>query len=151
LGKLPGILVGPYSDVYGFGRTCYFALLGTPLPDDGERAALPTPWQRLLSECTARAVAHRLPDFAAVLARLAQLPAWLHVQRTTQRISHGGHPLLPHRRAVRRVLQLRPLPDPAARQDLADQRALLPGAEVRRHAARGGDPPGRLANDRRPP
>ena len=36
-----GGAVGPYSDVYGFGRTCYFALLGTPEPDDMEKESLP--------------------------------------------------------------------------------------------------------------
>ena len=30
MGKLKGIPVGPYSDVFGFGKTCCFALFGTP-------------------------------------------------------------------------------------------------------------------------
>jgi len=41
LGQLPRLAVGAYSDVYGFGRSCYFALLGTPEPDDEEKEVLP--------------------------------------------------------------------------------------------------------------
>ena len=41
LGQLDGA-VGPHSDVYGFGKTCYFALLGTPDPDDVEKKACPS-------------------------------------------------------------------------------------------------------------
>ena len=32
MGKLPGVEVGPPSDVYGFGKTCCYALFQTPLP-----------------------------------------------------------------------------------------------------------------------
>src|SRR5207302_2004291 len=32
LGRLPGVAVGPAADVYGFGRTCCFALFQTPQP-----------------------------------------------------------------------------------------------------------------------
>src|SRR5205823_6338404 len=32
MGKLKGVPVGTYSDVYGFGKTCCFALFGTPQP-----------------------------------------------------------------------------------------------------------------------
>jgi serine/threonine protein kinase len=73
MGKLQGAPVGPYSDVYGFGRTCYFALLGTPEPDDGEKETLPDEWRRLLSQCTARKVESRIQDFSAVLDRLKDL------------------------------------------------------------------------------
>jgi tetratricopeptide (TPR) repeat protein len=73
MGQAPGVSVGKYSDVYGFGRTCYFALLGTPDPDDGEKDVLPEAWRRLLSQCTRRKETNRLPDFAAVLAELARM------------------------------------------------------------------------------
>ncbi len=73
MGKLPGVAVGPYSDVYGFGRSCYFALLGTPEPDDEEKESLPDSWRRFLSSCTRRKVAKRLQDFTAVLTELAQV------------------------------------------------------------------------------
>jgi serine/threonine protein kinase len=32
MGKLKGVAVGPSSDVYGFGKTCCFALFGTAQP-----------------------------------------------------------------------------------------------------------------------
>jgi tRNA A-37 threonylcarbamoyl transferase component Bud32 len=75
MGKLPGVAVGPYSDVYGFGKTCYYALLNTPEPDDMERDSLPEPWRRLLSRCTGRTIANRLPDFAVVVAGLREVAA----------------------------------------------------------------------------
>ncbi len=77
MGRLEGGQVGAHSDVYGFGKTCYFALLGTPEPDDVERESLPEPWRKFLSRCTGRKVAHRFPDFAAVLSGLSgiQTPA----------------------------------------------------------------------------
>jgi hypothetical protein len=75
LGRLPDVPVGAYSDVYSFGKTCYYALLETPDPDDVEKARLPLAWRQLLSRCTGRTVANRLPDFTAVLEELAKLPA----------------------------------------------------------------------------
>jgi serine/threonine protein kinase len=75
MGKLPGVAVGPYSDVFGFGKTCYYALLATSEPDDVERDSLPEQWRKFLSRCTGRTIANRLPDFAAVLAGLRDLAA----------------------------------------------------------------------------
>jgi hypothetical protein len=75
MGKLPGVPLGPYSDVYGFGRTCYYALFGTPDPDDHEKEGLPELWRALLRDCTAKVVARRPPDFTAVLRRLPGEPA----------------------------------------------------------------------------
>jgi tetratricopeptide (TPR) repeat protein len=70
-----GVAPGPPADVYSFGRLCYFALLGTPEPDDEEKETLPVAWRKLLSMCTARSVARRLDDFQAVLRRLSQITA----------------------------------------------------------------------------
>jgi tetratricopeptide (TPR) repeat protein len=75
LGIVDGTAAGPSSDVYSFGRLCYFALLGTAEPDDDERDTLPPPWRKLLGLCTARNLARRLPSFQAVLKRLGQLAA----------------------------------------------------------------------------
>jgi serine/threonine protein kinase len=72
MGRLPGVSLGPHSDVYGFGRTCYFALLGTPDPDDRQKATLPQGWRRFLADCTARP-SNRLPNFGVVLKRLVHL------------------------------------------------------------------------------
>ena len=73
MGQLPGAAVGPYSDVWGFGKTCYYALLKVPNPDDGEKESLPDNWRRLLGQCTGRRLVNRLPDFAAVLAKLESI------------------------------------------------------------------------------
>src|SRR5262249_44222577 len=67
MGDLEGVAVGSYSDVYGFGKSCYFALLGTPVPDDEEKESLPESWRKLLSKCTSRKVDKRLQNFAEVL------------------------------------------------------------------------------------
>lgn len=89
-GRLKGVEVGPYSDVYSFGKTCYFALLGTADPDDEEKERLPGPLRKLLSQCTARTVEKRLPDFAAVLERLAQVEAELGLGGTAARPGRAG-------------------------------------------------------------
>jgi tetratricopeptide (TPR) repeat protein len=75
LGRLEGTAVAPHSDVYSFGKTCYFALLKTPEPDDEEKEGLHPFWRKLLGGCTARGVAKRLPDFGAVIERLDQFQA----------------------------------------------------------------------------
>jgi serine/threonine protein kinase len=73
LGEAPGVPVAAWSDVYSFGRTCYFALLGTPEPDDDEKDTLPDGWKKLLSRCTARRADRRLASFAEVLQELHKL------------------------------------------------------------------------------
>ncbi len=73
IGQLTGVPVGSHSDVYGFGRTCYYALLGTPQPDDYEKEMLDEGWRKLLADCTARKMERRLADFDAVLQRLTEL------------------------------------------------------------------------------
>jgi serine/threonine protein kinase len=62
--------VGPHSDVFGFGRTCYFALFHEPYPDQEDLETLPQPWKDLLGRCTAKKIDRRPKDFAAVLERL---------------------------------------------------------------------------------
>jgi tetratricopeptide (TPR) repeat protein len=73
-GWVDGASTGPASDVYSFGKLCYFALLGTPEPDDEEKTLLPPGWRKFLGACTARSVTRRLPNFQAVLKQLTQLP-----------------------------------------------------------------------------
>jgi serine/threonine protein kinase len=71
MGKLEGAL-GPHSDVYGFGKTCTFALLGTPIPDEVQKKKLDAGWKKFLNDCTANPE-NRLPDFGAVLKRIGGL------------------------------------------------------------------------------
>ncbi len=63
--------VGPHSDVFGFGRTCYFARFGEPAPDQEDLETLPQPWKDLLGRCTAKKIERRPKDFAVVLKQFA--------------------------------------------------------------------------------
>jgi len=68
--------VGPYSDVYTFGKTFCEALFGTTAPQSFHYIRLPEqfrPLQQLLERCIADAVAERLADFGEVLAKLDAL------------------------------------------------------------------------------
>lgn len=62
--------VGPHSDVFGFGRTCLFALFATTQPRARLLRELPEPWPDLLDDCCDPNVATRLKDFGAVRERL---------------------------------------------------------------------------------
>jgi formylglycine-generating enzyme required for sulfatase activity/tRNA A-37 threonylcarbamoyl transferase component Bud32 len=62
--------VGPHSDVYGFGRTCLYALFGMTRPRAKLIRDLPDPWPDLLDDCCDEQIEGRPPDFAAVLERL---------------------------------------------------------------------------------
>jgi tetratricopeptide (TPR) repeat protein len=75
IGWVEGVPLGAYSDVYSFGKTSYFALLGTPEPDDEEKATLSPSWRRVLGHCTARSIARRPPNFRVVLQQLAHMQA----------------------------------------------------------------------------
>jgi len=70
LGKRPGESATPASDVYGFGRTCCFALFATPQPGRKHWQAIPEPLADLLDDCLRDAPADRPPTFDAVLQRL---------------------------------------------------------------------------------
>jgi hypothetical protein len=73
IGRRPGVGVGTWSDVYGFGKTCCFALFGTPQPTFQHWQKLPTPLADLLGRCIAEAPEERPATFDAVLAELAPL------------------------------------------------------------------------------
>jgi hypothetical protein len=70
LGKLKGVAVGPYSDVYGFGKTCCFALFGTAQPTFQHWQQIPRDLADLLGRCLSEQPRGRPQDFAAVLADL---------------------------------------------------------------------------------
>jgi hypothetical protein len=72
-GRLPGAAPGPHSDVYGFARTCCYALFGTVEPLPRHWRGVPGPLAALLEGCLAWSVQERLADFAAVLERLEPL------------------------------------------------------------------------------
>jgi serine/threonine protein kinase len=70
IGRLPGVKVGPYSDVYGFGKTCCFALFGTAQPVLRHWQSIPEPLADLLSRCLGEKPQERPKDFEVVLRSL---------------------------------------------------------------------------------
>jgi serine/threonine protein kinase len=74
MGKVPGVPVGFYSDVYGFGKTCCYALFRTPQPTFEQYERVGRPLAKLLSRCLDTEPRSRLPHFGAVLQELERLP-----------------------------------------------------------------------------
>ncbi|VTS00087.1 SUMF1/EgtB/PvdO family nonheme iron enzyme [Tuwongella immobilis] len=76
-GKLPGVKVGPYTDVFAFGKTCMWSLLGTLEPRGWHWKKLPEERrdgvQEFIERCAAEELSERLPNFDAVLTQLAAL------------------------------------------------------------------------------
>jgi serine/threonine protein kinase len=70
LGKLEGVAVGPHSDVYGFARTCCFALFGTAQPTFQHWQQIPRDLADLLGRCLAEHPRDRLTNFGAFLRSL---------------------------------------------------------------------------------
>jgi uracil-DNA glycosylase family 4 len=73
MGKLPGVSAGPGSDIYGFARTCCYALFQTPQPLPRHWRRIPEPLADLLESCLEEDPADRPRDFAVILERLAAL------------------------------------------------------------------------------
>lgn len=70
LGRVEEETLGPPADVYGFGKTGYFALLRTADPADDEKERLEPTWRKLLAGCTSWTTRRRLANFDLVLERL---------------------------------------------------------------------------------
>jgi formylglycine-generating enzyme required for sulfatase activity len=73
MGRLPGVKVGPYSDVYAFGKTCCYALFGTTEPKRRQWRAVPEELADVLEKCFEQELGHRHASFAKVLAVLEAL------------------------------------------------------------------------------
>jgi tetratricopeptide (TPR) repeat protein len=73
LGRLPGVTAGPTSDVYGFAKTCCFALFGTTQPLSRHWERVPRPLARLLEQCLEEMPEKRPGDFAVVQQRLDRI------------------------------------------------------------------------------
>jgi serine/threonine protein kinase len=73
MGKLPGVRIGRPVDVFGFGKTCCYALFRTPVPLRMHWKQVPEPLADLLEGCLHENPAQRLPNFQAVLPRLLAL------------------------------------------------------------------------------
>jgi hypothetical protein len=74
LSRCPGVAVGPYSDVYGFGKTFCYALFAVPQPTLRQWRTVPEPLAELLGECVSEEWQERPRDFDTVLHRLDQVP-----------------------------------------------------------------------------
>jgi WD40 repeat protein/serine/threonine protein kinase len=70
MGKLHGVVVGPYTDVYGFGKTCCLALFKTVQPLRRHWRGVPEPLADLLEQCLCEDPRERLSGFDKVLERL---------------------------------------------------------------------------------
>lgn len=75
MGKRPGTRLGPYSDVYGFGKTFCYALFQTTQPVLKHWQSVPPKLADLLGRCLAEDPAERFSDFTEVLTRLERLEA----------------------------------------------------------------------------
>lgn len=91
--------IGPYSDVYAWGKTCLDLLFKTTEPKSFHWEEIPEPdrkrLQHLLERATVDDLKHRLPNFEPVLMGLAEL---LDELRRAQPVSTpSALPLLPER------------------------------------------------------
>jgi serine/threonine protein kinase len=73
VGRLPGVTVGPYTDVFAFGKTCCFALFKTTHPLRRHWREIPEGLADLLEQCLCEEPRDRLPSFDKVLERLGEL------------------------------------------------------------------------------
>jgi serine/threonine protein kinase len=73
MGRFPGLRVGPPADVYGFARTCCYALFGTPHPLRTHWKQIPDSLADLLEACLTDDPRRRLGDFSQVVRGLKAL------------------------------------------------------------------------------
>ena len=77
LGEMNGVEPGPYSDVYAFGKLCYYALFKTTEPTNRLWRTLPeavhTGLRELLEQCQEQDLQYRLPSFEPILKTLELL------------------------------------------------------------------------------
>jgi tetratricopeptide (TPR) repeat protein len=72
LGKLPGVQPGPYSDVYAFGKTCWYAMFKATEQQRKQWPSLPGPLADLLEGCLDPDPKQRPSGFEPVLAALGE-------------------------------------------------------------------------------
>ncbi len=70
LGKMLGVGVGSYSDIYGFGKTCCFALFQNTQPLPKHFRGLPGSLAQLIEDCLEEDPDQRPQNFSDVLKRL---------------------------------------------------------------------------------
>jgi HEAT repeat protein/tetratricopeptide (TPR) repeat protein len=75
MGKLEGVAPGPYSDVYGWAKTCCYALFQTTQPLMKHWKSVPTALAELLEKCLDEDHTKRPQGFADVLTALDNMKA----------------------------------------------------------------------------
>jgi len=72
MGKLPGVRVGVPADIYGFAKTCCYALFQTanPRTRHWQEKKVPAPLQQLLERCLEESPQQRPRNFATVVEQL---------------------------------------------------------------------------------
>ena len=70
MGELPGVRVGPKADIYGFAKTCCYALFQNTEPTLIDYKTIPEGLAVLLSQCLARTPNERPSGFGEVLKKL---------------------------------------------------------------------------------
>jgi formylglycine-generating enzyme required for sulfatase activity len=70
---MPGVKVGPYSDVYAFGKLCCYMLFRDTEPKTRHWKSIPEELAEMLEKCSERRVADRHLSFEPVLAVLQKL------------------------------------------------------------------------------
>jgi tRNA A-37 threonylcarbamoyl transferase component Bud32 len=73
IGRLPGVPVDRRADIYGFGRTCCFALFQSPIPTGRQWRALPRGLAHWLDSCLEERPEQRPADFARVLETMGDV------------------------------------------------------------------------------
>ncbi len=73
MGELAGVRVGPRSDIYGFAKTCCYALFQNTEPTLLDYKKVPESLGLLMSQCLARSPDDRPPGFAEVLQKLNEM------------------------------------------------------------------------------
>lgn len=75
MGRLPGVGVSPRSDVYGLGRTCCYALFGTPSPLGSHWDRITRTFRNFLEPCLADRPQDRPANMDEALALLQKAKA----------------------------------------------------------------------------
>jgi serine/threonine protein kinase len=73
MGELPGVRVGPRADIYGFAKTCCYALFQNTEPTLLDYKKIPESLGLLMSQCLARSPDDRPAGFAEVLQQLNEI------------------------------------------------------------------------------
>lgn len=132
LGRLPGVKAGVYSDIYGFGRTCCYALFQTTQPGLKQWESVPRPLAELLGRCVAEWPESRPADFTEVMKGLDRVQWDLRAREIVSSVE--GTPLA------------EPLPRPSAKPSSRIKRAAVPSRSEERRPRRDKLPPSPLEN-----